>query len=292
MASPQLDASRPVELDDLSLLYPARGGQPEVRAVDGVTLSVRPGEILAVLGESGSGKSTLARAIAGLAVHARPRAGQPLVSGGRVSVFGQDLRGLRSKARAGIAARVGYLAQDDGDHLSPDYTVGETIAAPLYERDRDFDATEAGRIASLLVDAVHLPLSTLLKQTWELSSGQRQRVALARSLVLEPRLLVADEPARGVDVIVRRAVLEVIRNLHRDRQFSAVVVTSSVAEARAITDRVAVLRAGRLVGLGPVDEVLSEGVDPYVKVLSHTTPVDIILPEERGEGGRVDGSPA
>lgn len=292
MAAPQLDASRPVELDDLSLLYPAKGGQPEVRAVDGVTLSVRPGEILAVLGESGSGKSTLARAVAGLAVHSRPKPGQPVVSGGRVSVFGQDLRGLRPKARAGIAARVGYLAQDDGDHLSPDYTVGETIAAPLYERDRDLDATEAGRIASLLVDAVHLPLSTLLKQTWELSSGQRQRVALARSLVLEPRLLVADEPARGVDVIVRRAVLEVIRNLHRDRQFSAVVVTSSVAEARAITDRVAVLRAGRLVGLGPVDEVLSEGVDPYVKVLSHTTPVDIILPEERGEGGRVDGAPA
>lgn len=291
MAVPQLDASRPVDLDDLSLSYPARGGHPEVRAVDGVTLSVRPGEILAVLGESGSGKSTLARALAGGAAHGRPRPGQPRVAGGRVSIFGQDLGGLRAKHRERVAARVGYLAQDDGDRLSPDYTVGETIAAPLYERDPHVDRTEAGRVASLLIDAVHLPLSTLLKQTWELSSGQRQRVALARSLVLEPRLLIADEPARGVDVIVRRAVLEVIRNLHRDRQFSAVVVTSSVAEARAITDRVAVLRAGRLVGLGPVDEVLREGVDPYVKILSHTTPVDIILPEERGEGGRVEGTP-
>ena len=291
MAAPVLDAARPVDLDDLSLLYPAHGGHPEVRAVDGVTFSLRAGEILAVLGESGSGKSTLARALAGGAAHGRPAAGQPRVAGGRVSLFGQDLAGLRTKHRVSLAGRIGYLAQDDGERLSPDYTVGETIAAPLYERDRHFDRTEAGRLASQLIDAVHLPLSTLLKQTWELSSGQRQRVALARSLVLEPRLLIADEPARGVDVIVRQAVLDVIKNLHRDRHFSAVVVTSSVAEARAVTDRVAIMRGGRLVGYGPVDEVLRDGVDPYVKVLSHTTPIDVIRPEERGPGGAVDGSP-
>ena len=283
MAALDLDMASPVTTSDLSLEYPAHAGHPALRAVDGVTLSVAPGEIVAVLGESGSGKSTLAQALAGLVGRGRTPEGRPRIVGGTVSVFGQDMARSSIRRRDRLSSIVGYLAQDDGEALSPDLTVGEAIAEPIYLRDRRFDRREAGRVTAALVDAVHLPLSTMLKQTWELSSGQRQRVALARSLVLEPRLLVADEPARGVDVLVRQAVLDVIRNLHDDRQFSAVVVTSSVAEARAITDRVAVMRGGRLVGHGNVDEVLRDGLDPYVKVLSSTSPIDIITPEERGD---------
>jgi len=285
----ELDMSVPVVTDDLSLEYPARSGHPALRAVDGVTLSIAPGEILAVLGESGSGKSTLALAVAGLVGSERPAEGRPRIVGGAARVFGVDLLRSSPRRRERLSGAVGYLAQDDGERLSPDLTVGETIAQPIYQRDRRFDRTEAGRLVADLIDAVHLPLGTMLKQTWELSAGQRQRVALARSLVLEPRLLVADEPARGVDVLVRQAVLDVIRNLHRDRQFSALVVTSSVSEARAITDRVAVMRGGRLVGLGWIDEVLRDGVDPYVKVLSTTTPIDIIRPDERRDDVRDGG---
>jgi peptide/nickel transport system ATP-binding protein len=270
-----------ITADDLSLLYPARGGRPEVRAVDGVTFTLRPGEILGVLGESGEGKSTLALALAGLAYGGRPPEGFPQIVGGEVSVLGERIRTISSRHRDRLSAAVGYLAQDDGEKLNPDLTVGEAVAEPLYERDKKFDRKEAGRLVSNLVEAVHLPLSTMLKQTWELSAGQRQRIALARSLVLEPRLLIADEPARGVDLLVRQSVLELLRNLHGNRQFSAIVVTSSIAEARAVADRIAIMQAGRVVGLGEIDDVLEQTVDPYVKVLSQTTPIDIIPPEDR-----------
>jgi len=267
--------------DDVSLVYPARAGRPEVRAVDGVTFRLMPGEILGVLGESGSGKSTLALALAGRAYGRRPPEGSPTLAGGELTILGQRMTTVSRRNREALATSVGYLSQDDGDRLNPDLTVGEAVAEPLYERDRKFGRREAGRLVAKLIDAVHLPLSTMLKQTWELSSGQRQRVALARSLVLEPRVLVADEPARGVDVLVRQSVLELLRTLHANRQFSAVVVTSSVSEARAVADRIAVMRHGQLVGFGPIDDVLGSTVDPYVKVLSQTSPIDVIPPEHR-----------
>lgn len=267
--------------DDLSLLYPARSGHAEVRAVDGVTLTVASGEILGVLGEAGSGKSTLARALAGLAHGRRPPEGSPRIAGGELFVLGERIRTISSRRRDRLTSRVGYLSQSDGDALKPDLTVAEAVAEPLYERDRRFDRIEAGHRVAQLVDAVHLPMSTMRKQTWELSSGQRQRIALARSLVLEPTVLIADEPARGVDALVRQSVLELLRSIHTDRSFSAVVVTSSVGEARAVADRVAVLRAGRLVGLGELDVVLEQTVDPYVKVLSQTSPIDIIPASDR-----------
>lgn len=270
-----------IRADDLSLLYPARGGRPEVRAVDGVTFELYSGDTLAVLGESGSGKSTLALALAGLAYGGRPPEGFPTIVGGELTVLGENVKKLSARRRDRLGATVGYLSQDAGEKLNPDLSVGEAIAEPLYERDRKFDRREAGRLVANLVDSVHLPLSTLLKQTWELSAGQRQRIALARSLVLEPRLLIADEPARGVDLLVRRSVLELLETLHLTRRFSAVVVTSSVAEARAVTDRVAIMRGGRVVGIGDIDDVLETTVDPFVKVLSQTTPIDIIPPEDR-----------
>jgi ABC-type glutathione transport system ATPase component len=270
-----------VVADDLSLLYPARGGRPEVRAVDGVTLRLEPGEILAVLGESGSGKSTLALGLAGLAHGSRPPEGRPEIVGGELRVLGERIKSISRRRRDRLTGAVGYLSQHDGDALNPDLSVGEAVAEPLYERDRKFDRREAGRMVATLIDAVHLPLSTILQQTWELSAGQRQRVALARSLVLEPRLLIADEPARGVDVLVRRSVLELLRTLHGNRQFSAVVVTSSVAEARAVADRLAVMRQGRIVGYGDIDQVLENAVDPYVKALSQASPLDIVPDSDR-----------
>lgn len=263
-----------VVADDVSIEYRSGRGTDAIRAVDGVSLTVRQGEILAVLGESGSGKSTFAAAIAGQlgATGEGEGAHRRHIVGGELTVLGQKTRGLRTTSRKAerLSGRIGYLPQDGADRLSPDLTVGEAIAEPIYVRDRRFDRKEAGLIVARLVDAVHLPLGVMRLNTWELSSGQRQRVALARALVLEPQLLVADEPARGVDVLVRQSVLEALATLQRNRQFSAVVVSSDLREARALADRVAIMAESRLVGLGTFDEVLDNPVDPYVKTLAAT----------------------
>jgi ABC-type glutathione transport system ATPase component len=263
-----------VVADDVSIEYRGGRGSESIRAVDGVSLTVRQGEILALLGESGSGKSTFAAAIAGqLGSHGEgDGALRRHIVGGELTVLGQKTRGLRGSSRKleRLSGRIGYLPQDGADRLSPDLTVGEAIAEPIYQRDRRFDRKEAGLIVARLVDAVHLPLGVMRLNTWELSSGQRQRVALARALVLEPQLLVADEPARGVDVLVRQSVLEALATLQRNRQFSAVVVSSDLREAGALADRVAVMADARLVGLGTFDEVLDNPVDPYVKTLAAT----------------------
>ncbi|WP_420367445.1 ATP-binding cassette domain-containing protein [Curtobacterium sp. L1-20] len=263
-----------VVADDVSIEYRSGRGTEAIRAVDGVSLTVRQGEILAVLGESGSGKSTFAAAIAGQlgVVGEGDGAHRRHIVGGELTVLGQKTRGLRPTSRKAerLTGRIGYLPQDGADRLSPDLTVGEAIAEPIYARDRRFDRKEAGLIVARLVDAVHLPLGVMRLNTWELSSGQRQRVALARALVLEPQLLVADEPARGVDVLVRQSVLEALATLQQGRQFSAVVVSSDLREARALADRVAIMAESRLVGLGTFDEVLENPVDPYVKTLAAT----------------------
>ncbi|OIH96258.1 ATP-binding cassette domain-containing protein [Curtobacterium sp. MCBA15_001] len=290
-----------VVADDVSIEYRVPGSRP-IRAVGGVSLTVRSGEILAVLGESGSGKSSFAAAVAGQ-LGARGEgdgAHRRHIVGGELTVLGQRMRGLRPSSRrlARLTGRIGYLSQDAADRLSPDLTVGEAIAEPIYARDRRFDRKEAGLIVARLVDAVHLPLGVMRLNTWELSSGQRQRVALAQSLVLEPQLLVADEPARGVDVLVRQAVLEALASLQRNRQFSAVVVSSDLREARALADRVAVMNEGRLVGLGTFDEVLDSPVDPYVRTLAATAarpvkrPGGATAPPRRSAAGAAPGRAA
>jgi peptide/nickel transport system ATP-binding protein len=283
-----VDATEPVVIaDDVSIEYRGTGGARPIRAVDGVSFRVGAGEILALLGEAGSGKSTLAAAIAGqLGGHRDGEAtARRHIVGGELTVLGEKTRSMRSRSRrrSRLTGRIGYLSQDAADRLSPDLTVGEAIAEPIYARDRRFDRREAGLIVARLVDAVHLPLGIMLQNTWELSSGQRQRVALARALVLEPELLVADEPARGVDVLVRQSVLEALANLQRNRQFSALVVSSDLREARALADRVAVLEQGRLVGLGTFEAVLDNPVDPYVKTLAATAarPVKRAAPTSR-----------
>jgi len=263
-----------VVADDVSIEYRGGRGTAPIRAVDGVSLTVRQGEILAVLGESGSGKSTFAAAVAGQlgATGEGEGAHRRHIVGGELTVLGQRTRGLRPTSRKldRLSGRIGYLPQDGADRLSPDLTVGEAVAEPIYARDRRFDRKEAGLLVARLLDAVHLPLGSMRLNTWELSSGQRQRVALARALVLEPQLLVADEPARGVDILVRQSVLEALATLQRNRHFSAVVVSSDLREARALADRVAVMADGRVVGLGTFDEVLENPVDPYVRTLAAT----------------------
>jgi peptide/nickel transport system ATP-binding protein len=268
-ASAANDAATPrpiaVAADDLSVRYPSRTSGERFEAVKGVTFTIPEGEILAVIGESGSGKSTLAKAVAGLAGSGGTN---PIISGGALSVLGMSVRTMTPRKRNRLSLQVGYVPQDSGADLDPRLTVGENVAEPIFSRDRHFNQLEAGIAVATVIDAVRLPLTTMNKYPHELSRGQRQRVAIARALILEPTLLVADDPTAGIDVTVRGTVLEIIHDLHKDRAFSALIVSHTMSEVRKFSDRVAIMHRGVIVGMGGVDDVLESPNHEYVQGLA------------------------
>jgi peptide/nickel transport system ATP-binding protein len=256
-----------VVADDLTIGYPSRRGDDGARAVSGVSFSIAPGEILALIGETGSGKSTLAAAVAGFA--GTGGGGVPLIVGGSLSVLGEKMRGISGRRRDRLRLGVGYVPQDGGALLSPRLTIGENVAEPIFSRDRRFDHREAGAAVATLLDAVRLPLTLMNSYTHELSRGQRQRVAIARALVLEPALLVADDPTSGIDVTARGPILDIIKDLHSDRAFSALIITNTLSEVKRLGNRVAVLHRGSIVDIGSVDAVLESPQHDYVRGMEH-----------------------
>ena len=257
-----------VRARDLSIRYPSRYPEHRALPVNGVTFDIPQGEILAVVGETGSGKSSLAATVAGRADTGE--LGAPMIHGGSLRVLDYDIRGITQRKRDKLTLRVGYLPQDASASLAARLTIGENVAEPIFSRDRRFDQTEAGQAVATLIDAVRLPLSVMNRFPHELSRGQRQRIAIARALILEPVLLVADDPTSGIDVTVRGAILDIIRDLQTDRAFSALLVTTDLDEMRRVTDQVMVMHRGVVVGHGQVDEVLADPRHPYVEGLSRS----------------------
>lgn len=254
-----------VHADDLSIRYPGGRNNHRHHAVNGVTFDIPQGEILAVIGESGSGKSSLARAVAGLAGTGGPN---PAITGGSLRVLGKSVRDISQRKRDRLLLGIGYVPQDAGATLDARLTVGENVAEPIYSRDPNFDQLEAGIAVATVIDAVRLPLTTMNSYPHELSRGQRQRVAIAKALILEPSLLVADDPTAGIDVTVRGTILDILSELHKDRSFSALIVSHTVGEVRRFGDRVAVMHRGVIVGIGGVDEVLDAPQHEYVAGLA------------------------
>lgn len=253
---------------DLTLRYRSPSQVTRGIAVDGADFEIPMGSILAVVGETGSGKSTLARAVALQAGLRDERS--PTITGGSLRVLGHELREVSPRTRRRLGVRVGYLRQEAGQHLAPRLTIEENIIEPIYSVDRKFDRAAAGVAAATLLDAVRLPLRLLDALPHELSKGQRQRVAIARTLVLEPELLVADDPTAGIDVTVRSQILDVIAETQQSRAFAGLIVTADLKEVRRIASRVAVMMRGRIVGLGDLDEVMDNPFHPYVRRLAET----------------------
>ncbi|CAN5352591.1 N/A [soil metagenome] len=260
--APAVPSAIAVSAKDLSLRYVSASPEARSIAVNGVSFDIAAGEVLAIVGETGSGKSTLAKAV-GL-VADRTDESSPEITGGSLSVLGTPIRGISGRHRDRVAAHVGYLPQEAGDYLEPRLTVGENVAEPIFSRDRHFDQDEAGEMVATLIDAVRLPLSAMNKFPHELSNGQRQRVAIAQAMILEPRLLVADDPTAGIDVTVRGAILDVLMSLQKEFAFSALIVTADLGEVRRVSDRVAIMHRGIIVGIGALDTVLGDPRHPYV----------------------------
>jgi peptide/nickel transport system ATP-binding protein len=252
-----------LDLRGVSLDYRVQGRS--VRAVDGLDLTVRAGEMLGLVGESGSGKSTAGRACLGLLTP----------SEGEVLLLGTSVARTRGRTRRRLLADVGVVFQDPGASLDPRKLVGESIAEPLAIHGRDgrrlTGAERRARVRELL-DAVRLPAGAERRYPHEFSGGQRQRIGLARALALRPRLLVAGEPTSALDVSVQAEVLQVLRDLHEELGFGCLFISHDLGVVHQLTDRVAVLWAGRLVESGTTADVFSAPRELYTAELLASVP--------------------
>jgi len=247
----------------LTIEYPGRFGRKPFRAVDDVTFSIAPGEVLGLVGESGSGKTTIGRAIAGLTS----------VSGGRLDVLGVDLGSRRERAFRAQRRRLGFVFQDPGTSFDPLQTIGRAIAEPIVVHGTAEERAGARRRVEELLEAVRLPRSYADRYPHELSGGQRQRASLARGLVLGPDLLIADEPTSALDVSVQAAVLDLFAELHAQFGFACLFITHDLAVVDHVADRVVVLYRGRIVEEGPSDEVLLRPREDYTRRLLASLPI-------------------
>ncbi|MFE6763664.1 dipeptide ABC transporter ATP-binding protein [Streptomyces sp. NPDC057689] len=255
------DTEPVAELRDVSVVFGR--GKNAVRALDGVSLAVHPGQTLGLVGESGSGKSTASRVALGLIAP----------TFGTVSLFGTDLGRARSRARRALRAGIGVVLQDPVASLDARMTVGECVAEPLRVHHKGLSGKDRRSKVAAILDRVRLPRELADRAPRELSGGQRQRVSLARALVLEPRLLVADEPTSALDVSVQQAVLEVISELQDELGFACLFVSHDLAVVQHFAQRVVVLRGGRIQEQGPTGETLLHPETDYTRGLLAAVPV-------------------
>jgi oligopeptide/dipeptide ABC transporter ATP-binding protein len=253
---------------DLHVHFPIRrgigGGKAIVRAVDGVSVEVFAGETLGLVGESGSGKTTLGRAMLRLV--------QP--TSGKVEFEGRDITALGERELRPLRRRMQPVFQDPHAALNPAMTIGDAVAHPLLIQGLAPDREAARAKAAAMLERVGItPAGAFLDRYPEdLSGGQKQRIVLARALVTGPSLVVADEPVAMLDMSVRALVLELMAGLRQELGLTYLFITHDLATARLLCDRVAVMYLGKVVEIGPADEVLGEPRHPYTRALLDAVP--------------------
>jgi oligopeptide/dipeptide ABC transporter ATP-binding protein len=234
---------------DVHVEFQAHGGA--VRALDGVSLSVDRGETLAVVGESGCGKTTLARAVLGL---------QKLKSGS--IALDEDRSGGKSKK---LAETVGMVWQDPFASLNPRWTVGRSVLEPLALAGRTGDPAK-------IFQEVGLDPNFVDRYPHQLSGGQRQRVAIGRALALKPPLVICDEPTAALDLSIRAQILNLLKDVQAANGCSFLYISHDLTTVRFLADRVAVMYMGRIVEMGPTEELFSHPRHPYTRALLESAP--------------------
>ncbi|MFD6102196.1 dipeptide ABC transporter ATP-binding protein [Nocardia salmonicida] len=269
-----------LRIDDLSVVYPGRHGGASFPALQDISLTLGPREVLGLVGESGSGKSTLGRTALGLV---------PATSG-RVELQGVALAGLSRRELRGLRKHVALVHQDVSASLDPRRTVADSIGEPLQVHRAASGTLLRAKVENLL-ESVRLPKDYAHRRPGELSGGQRQRVALARALALAPRLLVADEPTSALDVSVQAQVLDLFADLRAEYGFASLFISHDLAVVHQVADRVVVLRQGRIVETGEVRAVFAAPAQEYTRRLVDAVPVPDPATARRGQAGSAAGAP-
>ena len=254
-----------IEIRDLTRTYrrtrtSLRRAAPEVHALRGVSFDVHAGQRFGIVGESGSGKSTLVRLLSALD---RPTSGSIRFEG--TDIVGRSERSLRFLRR-----KLQIVFQDPMGSLDPRMKVRDIIAEPMLAQGRD-QAARRERVAELL-EAVNLPASAAARFPHQFSGGQRQRISIARALSVRPKVLVADEAVSALDVSVRAQILNLIADLVEQYQLTLLFVSHDLSVIRHVCESVAVMNEGRVVELGPTEEIYERPSDPYTQRLTAAAP--------------------
>ena len=273
-APPARSAAPPLlEVAELRTTFSVRGGfidrlrgreSGSVKAVDDVSFELRKGEVLGLVGESGSGKTTLGRTLLGLAD----------ASDGSIKLEGREISGLNDKERRSLRRRMQIVFQDPHASLNPAMTVGALVADPLRFHGLGGDREELREHATAALERVGLsPAREYLdKYPADLSGGQKQRAVLARAIILDPDVLVADEPVSMLDMSVRAKILELMLELKDQLDLTYVYITHDLATAKFFCDRIAIMYLGKIVEIGPAAEIYKNPRHPYTAALLRAIP--------------------
>jgi oligopeptide/dipeptide ABC transporter ATP-binding protein len=259
-----------VAVDDLVKHYPAGKGK-KVHSVDGVTLTVRRGEVLGLVGESGCGKSTLARTIL-RAVDA---------SSGHIVFDGHDITRAKGKELKALRRSMQFVFQDPYGAFDPKMTLGTSLEAPLRHHGMKDKQARRERMLEML-DRVGIEEAMLERKPSECSGGQLQRMVIARALLLQPRFLICDEPTSALDASIRAQILNLLVELKEQLDLTLVLISHDLRVVRYLCDRVAVMYLGSLVEVAPREDIFTKPRHPYTRVL-----LSAALAEEAGNDDMV-----
>jgi ABC-type microcin C transport system duplicated ATPase subunit YejF len=256
-----------LEVRDFKVWYPVKKGVfqrvvDHVRAVDGVSFSLPRGQTLALVGESGCGKTTLGKAILNLIASA----------GGQVMFDGQDATRPSGEARRRRCAQMQIIFQDPFSSMNPRMVVGDIIEEGIRALQSALSDAQRREETEALLEAVGLPKEARLRYPHEFSGGQRQRICIARALAVNPRLIVCDEPTSALDVSVQKQIIGLLKALRRQQGLSYLFISHDLAVVAELADQVAVMRKGKIVEIGPVEQVLFSPSNEYTKALLRAVP--------------------